>query len=256
MTPTRMKSGGLFSIGEDGQSTKAQHPRTVKLGMVFALPRGDVSIGERQKLPYKMSDSSSASSSEISAGEYELRLEGFLEENGHRCALFDIDMELEQKELVDPDGSGYRAAMEARGWSLFDTVDQVMDSAQLAVYSGYRKWATLTPEWKEYLCSHLANCEQIPDRFQIQSNRTVIYEISRTRQVTPSAKCFRFSAGDDFQVCIDSDSTTLRKKAKEICDAAKGSDCGNISDYSSACRSDTYRCLDENGKAYNVLEGY
>lgn len=74
--------------------------------------------------------------------------------------------------------------------------------------------------------------------------------------VTAGAKCYRFSKGDDVQVCVKGDSFADRKKAKQICDKAKGSDCGNVSSYSSSCHSNVNKCYDENAKAHRSLSGY
>ena len=74
--------------------------------------------------------------------------------------------------------------------------------------------------------------------------------------VTALAKCYRFSSGGDVQVCVKGDSFPDRKKAKGICDKAKGSDCGNVSSYSSSCHSNVNKCYDENGKAHRSLSGY
>jgi hypothetical protein len=71
-----------------------------------------------------------------------------------------------------------------------------------------------------------------------------------------AAKCYRFSNGGDVQVCVKGDSFADRKKAKKICDKAKGSDCGNVSSYSSSCHSNVNKCYDENGKAHRSLSGY
>jgi hypothetical protein len=70
------------------------------------------------------------------------------------------------------------------------------------------------------------------------------------------AKCYRFSKGGEIQVCIKGDSFADRKKAKKICDKAKGSDCGNVSSYSSSCHSNTDQCYDEKGKKHRTLSGY
>ena len=74
--------------------------------------------------------------------------------------------------------------------------------------------------------------------------------------VTAAGKCYRFSNGGDVQVCVKGDSFPDRKKAKKICDKAKGSDCGNVSSYSSSCHSNVNKCYDENGKAHRSLSGY
>jgi len=71
-----------------------------------------------------------------------------------------------------------------------------------------------------------------------------------------SAKCYHFSNGGDVQVCVKGDSFPDRKKAKKICDKAKGSDCGNVGSYSSSCQSNVNKCYDENGKAHRSLSGY
>lgn len=74
--------------------------------------------------------------------------------------------------------------------------------------------------------------------------------------VTAGAKCYRFSKGDEVQVCVKGDSFADRKMAKQICDQAKGSDCGTVSSYSSSCHSNANKCYDENGKAHRSLSGY
>jgi hypothetical protein len=71
-----------------------------------------------------------------------------------------------------------------------------------------------------------------------------------------TAKCYRFSNGGDVEVCVKGDSFDDRKKAKSICDKAKGSDCGNVSSYSSSCHSNVNKCYDENGNANRSLSGY
>jgi flagellar basal body-associated protein FliL len=70
------------------------------------------------------------------------------------------------------------------------------------------------------------------------------------------ASCYRFSSGADIQVCVKGDSFADRKKAKQICDKTKGSDCGTVSSYSSSCHSNVNKCYDENGKAHRSLSGY
>ncbi len=74
--------------------------------------------------------------------------------------------------------------------------------------------------------------------------------------VSATAKCYHFSKGGDVQVCVKGDSFADRKKAKKICDKAKGSDCGNVGSYSSSCHSNVNKCYDENGKAHRSLSGY
>lgn len=71
-----------------------------------------------------------------------------------------------------------------------------------------------------------------------------------------AASCYRFSSGGDVQVCVKGDSFADRKMAKQICDQAKGSDCGTVSSYSSSCHSNANKCYDENGKAHRSLSGY
>ncbi|MCB1145292.1 MAG: hypothetical protein KDK41_13650 [Leptospiraceae bacterium] len=70
------------------------------------------------------------------------------------------------------------------------------------------------------------------------------------------AKCYNFSNGGDVQVCVNGDGFSDRKKAKEICKKAKGSDCGNISSNSSRCHSNSGKCYNENGKPSRELKGY
>ncbi len=74
------------------------------------------------------------------------------------------------------------------------------------------------------------------------------------------AKCYHFDkAPSDVYVCVGkngSDSFDDRKKAKSICDQATGSNCGNVSSYSSSCHSNSNRCYDETGKAHRSLNGY
>jgi hypothetical protein len=75
-----------------------------------------------------------------------------------------------------------------------------------------------------------------------------------------SAKCYNFSdSPSDVYVCVGkdgSDSFDDRKKAKKICDEQTGTDCGNVSSYSSSCHSNSNKCYDENGKAHRSLKGY
>ena len=77
-----------------------------------------------------------------------------------------------------------------------------------------------------------------------------------TLAVPAAASCYRFSKGGDVQVCVRGDSFADRKKAKQICDKAKGSDCGTVSSYSSSCHSNVDKCYDENAKAHRSLSGY
>lgn len=70
------------------------------------------------------------------------------------------------------------------------------------------------------------------------------------------AKCYSFSNGGEYKVCVPGDSFSDRKKAMEICRKAKGSDCGNVSSYSSSCHSNSGKCYDQNGNASRSLRGY
>jgi hypothetical protein len=74
------------------------------------------------------------------------------------------------------------------------------------------------------------------------------------------AKCYHFSDADsDVGVCVGkdgSDSFDDRKKAVKICTDKTGSDCGNVSSYSSSCHSNSGKCYDENGDAHRSLDGY
>ena len=68
-----------------------------------------------------------------------------------------------------------------------------------------------------------------------------------------TAKCYHFDKSGDLYVCVQGDSFDDRKKAKSICDKAKGSDCGNVGSYSSSCNG---TCYDENGKKNQSLNNY
>lgn len=71
------------------------------------------------------------------------------------------------------------------------------------------------------------------------------------------AACYHFDkAPSDVYVCVHGDGFSDRKKAKEICDKATGSNCGNVGSYSSSCHSNSNKCYDENGKANRDLKGY
>ncbi len=70
------------------------------------------------------------------------------------------------------------------------------------------------------------------------------------------AKCYTFSNGGDYQVCVPGDSFSDRKKAQEICKKAKGSDCGSVRSYSSSCHSNSGKCYNQNGNASRDLKGY
>lgn len=70
------------------------------------------------------------------------------------------------------------------------------------------------------------------------------------------AKCYTFSNGGEYQACVKGDSFADRKVAKDNCSKAKGSDCGNVSSYSSSCHSNSGKCVDENGKLSRSLSGY
>ncbi len=73
---------------------------------------------------------------------------------------------------------------------------------------------------------------------------------------TVSAKCYNFRDGDGYKACVKGDGFSDRKKAKKNCKKAKGSDCGNITGYSSSCHSNSGKCVDENGKTHRSLRGY
>lgn len=70
------------------------------------------------------------------------------------------------------------------------------------------------------------------------------------------AKCYTFSNGGEYKACVKGDSFPDRKKARENCSKAKGSDCGNVQSYSSSCHSNSGHCVDENGKEHRSLSGY
>ncbi len=74
------------------------------------------------------------------------------------------------------------------------------------------------------------------------------------------AKCYHLQdAPSDVYVCVGkdgSDSSSDRKKAREICTDKVGKDCGTVSSYSSSCHSNSNKCYDENGKAHRNLKGY
>jgi len=70
------------------------------------------------------------------------------------------------------------------------------------------------------------------------------------------AKCYSFSSESEIKVCVPGDSFSDRKLAMEICKKAKGSDCGNVSSYSSSCHSNSGKCYDQNGNASRSLSGY
>ncbi len=70
------------------------------------------------------------------------------------------------------------------------------------------------------------------------------------------AKCYSFSSESEIKVCVPGDSFSDRKLAQDICKKVKGSDCGNISVYSSSCHSNSNKCYDQNGKASRSLSGY
>lgn len=67
------------------------------------------------------------------------------------------------------------------------------------------------------------------------------------------AKCYHFDKSGDINVCVQGDSFADRKKAKDICDKAKGSDCGSVGSYSSSCNG---TCYDENGSKKQSLSNY
>ncbi|MBP7603968.1 MAG: hypothetical protein KBA15_08580 [Spirochaetes bacterium] len=71
-----------------------------------------------------------------------------------------------------------------------------------------------------------------------------------------TAKCYSFSSESEIKVCVPGDSFSDRKLAMEICKKAKGSDCGNVSSYSSSCHSNSGKCYDQNGNASRSLSGY
>ncbi len=73
---------------------------------------------------------------------------------------------------------------------------------------------------------------------------------------TVMAKCYSFRNGGEYKVCVPGDSFSDRKKAREICRKAKGSDCGSVSSYSSSCHSNSNKCYDQNGSAHRSLRGY
>ena len=70
---------------------------------------------------------------------------------------------------------------------------------------------------------------------------------------TANAKCYSFDKVKGLNVCVKGDSFADRDKAKNICKSAKGTDCGNVSSYSSSCNGE---CYDENGKKNQSLSGY
>lgn len=61
---------------------------------------------------------------------------------------------------------------------------------------------------------------------------------------TASAKCFSFSEAD-VKVCIDGNDNATRNAAKEVCENATGSDCGNITGTSGSCNGTS--CYDASG---------
>ncbi|HSV98107.1 MAG TPA: hypothetical protein VLM75_14390 [Spirochaetota bacterium] len=70
------------------------------------------------------------------------------------------------------------------------------------------------------------------------------------------AACYSFGSESEIKVCVPGDPFSDRKKARDICRKAKGSDCGNVSSYSSSCHSNSGKCYDQNGKASRSLSGY
>ncbi len=66
-----------------------------------------------------------------------------------------------------------------------------------------------------------------------------------------SAKCFNFSDGDGVKVCINGTGASVEKKAKAVCEAAKGSKCGNVTGNSGSCKG---KCLDESGASHKELK--
>ncbi|MBR1374687.1 MAG: hypothetical protein IJ566_01205 [Cardiobacteriaceae bacterium] len=67
------------------------------------------------------------------------------------------------------------------------------------------------------------------------------------------AACYTFSSSDGISVCLKGDSFDDRKAASELCKKNKGSDCGNITAYSSSCSG---KCLDASGTMSNSLSGF
>ncbi len=74
--------------------------------------------------------------------------------------------------------------------------------------------------------------------------------------VTANAKCYSFSNGGEYKACVHGDSFSDRKKARNNCSKAKGSDCGNVNSSSSSCHSNSGKCVDENGNLKRSLSGY
>lgn len=66
-----------------------------------------------------------------------------------------------------------------------------------------------------------------------------------------SAKCFNFSEGDGIKVCIDGTGFSTEKKAKAVCEKAKGGKCGNVTGNSGSCNG---KCFDESGKEHRNLK--
>lgn len=67
------------------------------------------------------------------------------------------------------------------------------------------------------------------------------------------AACYTFSSSDGIAVCIKGDSLDDRKAASELCKKNKGSDCGNITAYSSSCNG---KCVDASGEMSSSLSGF
>jgi hypothetical protein len=74
-----------------------------------------------------------------------------------------------------------------------------------------------------------------------------------TAPLAAEAKCYSFDKVKGLNVCVHGDSFSDRDKAKSICKSAKGTDCGNVSSYSSSCNGE---CYDESGKKNQSLSGY
>ncbi len=83
----------------------------------------------------------------------------------------------------------------------------------------------------------------------------MVFALSMT-SVNLFAKCYSFTKGGEYKVCVPGDSFSDRNKAKKICSKAKGSDCGGVQSSSSSCQSNSGKCYDQNGKSSSYLSGY
>jgi len=67
--------------------------------------------------------------------------------------------------------------------------------------------------------------------------------------LTAQAKCYSFDKVKGLKVCVHGDSFPDRDKAKNICKSAKGTDCGNVSSYSSSCNGSATTRVEEESVA-------